>query len=162
MRRLVSHWADTFDWRAWERKLNTLHHFTWEGIHFVHQRAASGRGVPLILTHGWPSSFLDYVDMLPMLGEFDVVVPSLPGYGFSPRPPEVGINYRYVAERWHSLMTALGNPAMARAAVTSAPGYRPSSPWIIPKLSSASISPHRNSLPRWRTRHYQIRSDHTL
>jgi len=69
---------------------------------------ASGRGVPLILTHGWPSSFLDYLDMLPMLEDFDVVVPSLPGYGFSPRPPEVGINYRYVSERWHRLMTELG------------------------------------------------------
>jgi pimeloyl-ACP methyl ester carboxylesterase len=107
LRHLVSYWADTFDWRAWERKLNAVHNFTWEGIHFVHQRAASGRGVPLILTHGWPSSFLDYIDMLPMLGEFDVVVPSLPGYGFSPRPSEIGINYRYVAARWHRLMTAL-------------------------------------------------------
>ena len=108
LRRLVSYWADEFDWRAWERKLNALDHFTWEGIHFVHRRAVSGRGVPLILTHGWPSSFLDYVNMLPMLEDFDVVVPSLPGYGFSPRPLEVGINYRYVSERWHGLMTALG------------------------------------------------------
>jgi len=108
LRRLVSYWAHEFDWRAWERKLNALNHFTWDGIHFVHQRAASGRGVPLILTHGWPSSFLDYLDMLPMLEDFDVVVPSLPGYGFSPRPPEAGINYRYVSERWHRLMTELG------------------------------------------------------
>jgi len=108
LQRLVSYWADEFDWRAWERKLDALNHFTWEGIHFVHQRAASGRGVPLILTHGWPSTFLDYVELLPMLEGFDVVVPSLPGYGFSPRPPEVGINYRYVSERWHRLMTALG------------------------------------------------------
>ncbi len=107
-RRLVSYWANEFDWRAWERKLNALNQFTWDGIHFVHQRAAAGRGVPLILTHGWPSSFLDYLDMLPMLEDFDVVVPSLPGYGFSPRPPEVGINYRYVSERWHLLMTELG------------------------------------------------------
>jgi pimeloyl-ACP methyl ester carboxylesterase len=110
LRRLVSYWADKFDWRAWERKLNALNQFTWEGIHFVHQRAASGRGVPLILTHGWPSSFLDYVDMLPMLNDFDfdVVVPSLPGYGFSPRPPQVGVNYRYVSDRWHQLMIELG------------------------------------------------------
>ena len=108
LRQLVAYWADRFDWRAWERKLNALHHFTWEGIHFVHQRAASGRGRPLILTHGWPGSFLDYVELLPMLEGFDVVVPSLPGYGFSARPPEVGINYRRVADRWHRLMTALG------------------------------------------------------
>ena len=87
LQHLVSYWIHKFDWRVWERRLNEFNHFSWEGIHFVHQRAASGRGVPLSLTHGWPSSFLDYVDMLPMLRHFDVVVPSLPGYGFSPRPP---------------------------------------------------------------------------
>jgi pimeloyl-ACP methyl ester carboxylesterase len=108
LQRLVSCWTDDFDWRAWERRLNALNHFTWEGIHFVYQRAASGQGVPLILTHGWPGSFLDYVDMLPLLEHFDLVVPSLPGYGFSPRPPKVGVNYRYVAERWHRLMSELG------------------------------------------------------
>jgi hypothetical protein len=66
--------ANEFDWRGWERRLSAFNHFTWEGIHFVYHRAASGRGVPLILTHGWPSSFLDYMDMLPMLEHFDVVV----------------------------------------------------------------------------------------
>jgi pimeloyl-ACP methyl ester carboxylesterase len=108
LRRLVSYWTNEFDWRRWERRLNGFNHFTWEGIHFVHQRAPSGQGVPIILTHGWPSSFLDYMDMLPMLEHFDVVVPSLPGYGFSPRPLNVGINYRYVSERWHRLMSELG------------------------------------------------------
>ena len=111
----VSYWADHFDWRAWEQRLNALDQFTWEGIHFVHQRATSRRGIPLILTHGWPSSFLDYLDMLPLLEHFDVVVPSLPGYGFSLRPPKVGINYRYVAERWHKLMSELGYSAYAAA-----------------------------------------------
>jgi len=108
LRHLVTYWADEFDWRSWERRLNTLDHFSWEGIHFVHQRAASGKGVPIILTHGWPSSFLDYVDVLPRLEHFDVVVPSLPGYGFSSRPAKTGINYRYVSERWHRLMSELG------------------------------------------------------
>ncbi len=112
LRRLVSYWAHEFDWRGWERRLNAFNHFTWEDIHFVYQRAASGGGVPLILTHGWPSSFLDYMDMLPMLEHFDVVVPSLPGYGFSPRPPKVGINYRYVSERlFGSIFVASMNPA---------------------------------------------------
>lgn len=108
LKNLTSYWAHEFDWRAWERKLNALNHFTWNGVHFVRQRASSGRGMPLILTHGWPGSFLDYLDMLPMLKDFDVIVPSLPGYGFSPRPLQVGINYRYVAARWHELMTELG------------------------------------------------------
>jgi hypothetical protein len=74
LRRLVSYWANEFDWRGWERRLNAFNHFSWEGTHFVYQRAPSGQGVPLILTHGWPSSFLDYMDMLPMLEHFDVVV----------------------------------------------------------------------------------------
>jgi pimeloyl-ACP methyl ester carboxylesterase len=110
LQRLISYWTHDFDWRAWERRLNALNHFKWEGIHFVCQRAASGRGMPLILTHGWPSSFLDYIDMLPLLKDkdFDVVVPSLPGYGFSARPAQAGVNYRYVAERWHRLMSELG------------------------------------------------------
>jgi pimeloyl-ACP methyl ester carboxylesterase len=108
VKRLVSYWADDFDWRAWEARLNELDHVMWEGIHFVHRRAPSGSGIPLILTHGWPSTFLDYLPMLPLLDDFDVVIPSLPGYGFSPRPPRVGLNYRYVSDRWHELMTHLG------------------------------------------------------
>jgi pimeloyl-ACP methyl ester carboxylesterase len=108
LQQLVAYWVDEFDWRAWQQRLNTLQHYTWEGMHFVHQRAASGRAVPLILTHGWPGSFLDYVEMLPMLHDFDVVVPSLPGYGFSRRPAQVGVNYRYVSHRWHRLMAELG------------------------------------------------------
>src|SRR5947199_1072091 len=108
LRHLVSYWADEFDWRAWETRLNALDHFTLQDIHFVRQRGTSGKGMPLILTHGWPSSFLDYVEMLPMFRDFDVVIPSLLGYGFSPRPPKVGVNYRYVAERWHQLMSELG------------------------------------------------------
>jgi pimeloyl-ACP methyl ester carboxylesterase len=108
LRRLVSHWACDFDWRRWERRLNALNQFTWEGVHFIYQRAASGKGLPLVLTHGWPGSFLDYIEMLPMLDHFDVVVPSLPGYGFSPRPSTVGINYRYVSDLWHRLMSELG------------------------------------------------------
>ena len=56
LRRLVSWWVHEFDWRAWERKLNTFDHFTWEGIHFVHQRAASGQGVPLISHTAGPAA----------------------------------------------------------------------------------------------------------
>lgn len=105
VQRLVAYWAEEFDWRAWEARLNELEHVMWEGIHFVHHR---GGGIPLVLTHGWPSTFLDYLPVLPLLKDFDVVIPSLPGYGFSPRPPRVGVNYRYVSDRWHALMTHLG------------------------------------------------------
>jgi pimeloyl-ACP methyl ester carboxylesterase len=122
LRGLLSYWADGFDWRARERELNRYDHFhaTLDGvrIHFVHRRAAGGNGFPLVLTHGWPSTFLEELALVPLLTDpaahgldgpaFDVVVPSLPGYGFSQRPARTGVNYRYVAGLWHRLMRGLG------------------------------------------------------
>jgi pimeloyl-ACP methyl ester carboxylesterase len=122
LKELLAHWAEGFNWRAQERWLNGFDHFhaDLDGIrlHFVHQRARSGHGIPLILTHGWPSSFVEYLAMVPLLTDpdshgidgpgFDVVVPSLPGYGFSQRPARTGVNYRYVAGLWHELMQGLG------------------------------------------------------
>lgn len=108
LREFLAYWADDFNWPAAQEELNRLSHFTSDGVHFVHQRAADGNGTPLILTHGWPSSFLEYLPMLPLLSSFDVVIPSLPGYGFSPRPLRTGVNYRVVATRWHRLMRELG------------------------------------------------------
>jgi pimeloyl-ACP methyl ester carboxylesterase len=122
LRRLLSYWAEEFDWRAQERRLNALPQFRAEldgvPIHFVHERARSGRGIPLILTHGWPSSFVELLPLVPFLTDpaahgmdgpgFDVVIPSLPGYGFSGRPARTGVNCRSVAAMWHRLMQGLG------------------------------------------------------
>jgi pimeloyl-ACP methyl ester carboxylesterase len=110
---LVAYWTDGFDWRARERELNEHHHFraTVDGvrIHFVHERAPGGGGLPLILTHGWPSSFLEPLALVPLLrDQFDLVIPSLPGYGFSERPHRTGATTRYVAGLWHRLMRGLG------------------------------------------------------
>jgi pimeloyl-ACP methyl ester carboxylesterase len=109
---VVAYWADGFDWRARERELNELHHFRAEidgvRIHFVHERAPDG-GVPLVLTHGWPSSFLELLGVVPFLRDrFDLVIPSLPGYGFSERPARTGVHARFTADLWHRLMRGLG------------------------------------------------------
>ncbi|MGA7986931.1 MAG: epoxide hydrolase family protein [Candidatus Dormiibacterota bacterium] len=120
LQRLLAHWSDGFDWRAEERRLNRVHQFRAKvdgvTIHFVHERAAGGPGIPLLLLHGWPSCF---VELLPLVGlltdpghhgidgpAFDVVVPSLPGYGFSERPRRG--NYRDIAALLHGLMQGLG------------------------------------------------------
>ena len=122
LRQLLAYWADGFDWRAQERRLNQFDHFRARldetHIHFVHQRARHGRGIPLILTHGWPSSFVEYLPLVPLLTDpqahgidgpaFDVVIPSLPGYGFSQRPARTGVHYHHVADLWHRLMQGLG------------------------------------------------------
>ncbi len=122
LRRVLAYWADEFDWRARERELNAFHQFRagLDGvqIHFVHERARRGGGIPLILTHGWPSTFVELLPLVPFLTDpgahgidgpsFDVVIPSLPGYGFSDRPARTGVNYRQVAGLWHRLMRGLG------------------------------------------------------
>jgi len=106
---LLRYWAEEFDWREQERRLNAYPHFMADldgaTVHFVHLKRG---GVPLILTHGWPSAFVEMLPLVPLLDGFDLVIPSLPGYGFSPRPPHTGVNYRYVARLWQRLMRELG------------------------------------------------------
>ena len=111
LRQLLAYWADEFDWPAQERELNTAKHFRAQldgvHIHFVHERARHGHGIPLILTHGWPSTFAELLPLLPSLTDpqshgikgpaFDVVISSLPGYRFSERPAQLGVNYQRVA-----------------------------------------------------------------
>jgi pimeloyl-ACP methyl ester carboxylesterase len=120
---LLRYWADAFDWRAAERELNRFAHYRARigetVVHFVHERARHGGGIPLILGHGWPSCFAELLPLVPLLTDpaghgisgpaFDVVIPSLPGYGFSTRPAAPGgVTYRYVAGLWHTLMRDLG------------------------------------------------------
>jgi len=110
LRALTSYWVDEFDWRRQESRLNAYDHFRAEidgvTVHYVHQR--SGKP-PLVLTHGWPSSFVEMLPLVDRLKEhFDLVVPSLPGYGFSSRPARVGVDREYVAQLWHRLMQGLG------------------------------------------------------
>lgn len=110
LRGLASEWAERFDWRRQEQRLNSYPQFTTEiegaRVHFVHQR--SGRP-PLLLTHGWPSCFVEMLPLAELLSdEFDLVIPSLPGYGFSARPAEVGIDAVHTARVWLELMNRLG------------------------------------------------------
>jgi pimeloyl-ACP methyl ester carboxylesterase len=107
---LLAYWADGFDWPAQERALNRYRHYITDvdgvRVHFVHHR--SGKP-PIVLTHGWPSTFAELLPLVDRLGDaYDLVVPSLPGYGFSPRPPHVGVDRAFVARRWHALMQGLG------------------------------------------------------
>ena len=117
---LVGYWADGFDWRAQERALNRFEHHRTEldgvRVHFIHARGTCG-SVPLILTHGWPSSFAEYLPLVPLLTDpaahgiegpaFDLVIPSLPGYTFSERPDRP-LTTRDTARLWHRLMRELG------------------------------------------------------
>jgi pimeloyl-ACP methyl ester carboxylesterase len=108
LRELTAYWRTKFDWRVQERQLNRWPQYIADvdgvRVHFVHVR---GGGVPLILTHGWPSAFIEFLPLIERLQQtFDLVIPSLPGYGFSARPPR--LSTRDTAALWHTLMGGLG------------------------------------------------------
>jgi pimeloyl-ACP methyl ester carboxylesterase len=106
---LRTYWRDEYDWRKAESAFNAHPQFRTEidgiSIHFFHFRAKTGDGYPLLLTHGWPGSVLEFMEAAPLLAAqgYDVVVPSLPGYGFSGRPPRP-IGPARVAALWRKLM----------------------------------------------------------
>jgi pimeloyl-ACP methyl ester carboxylesterase len=106
LRELLNHWRTGYDWRRHEAELNELPQFKADGLHFVHQQA--GSGVPLLLLHGWPDSFLRYVPVLPLLADHPVVIPSLPGYGFSDPAPVGRASRQAIGERVAELMATLG------------------------------------------------------
>lgn len=115
LRELCEHWRGDYDWRVVERALNGLSNWRWDGIHFVWERAPlDDRGVaeprmPVLLLHGWPGAPIEFLDLIPVLtaSGHDVVIPSLPGYGFSEVPARP-LNVAGVSTRLRGLMAAIG------------------------------------------------------
>jgi epoxide hydrolase len=123
VRDLVDHWQHHYDWRAWEARLNAYPQFITEidgqPIHFLHLRSPEPEATPLILSHGWPNTFLEYLDLVGPLTDpvghggaaadaFDVVIPSLPGFAFSGPTGEPGWDAQRTARAWAELMGRLG------------------------------------------------------
>jgi pimeloyl-ACP methyl ester carboxylesterase len=113
MQDLCEYWAHGYDWRATEARLNALPQFRAEidglGIHFIHLRSTNPDALPLILTHGWPGSIVEFSKVLePLSDDFHVVCPSLPGYGFSDKPARTGWGIERIARAWIELMARLG------------------------------------------------------
>jgi len=120
---LASYWADDYDWRRFEAKLNRWQQFKTEidgiDIHFIHQRSPHEGALPLIISHGWPGSIAEFHKIIDALTDptshggkpehaFHVVAPSLPGYGFSGKPDKTGTSVVKIGEMWGELMATLG------------------------------------------------------
>ena len=120
---LVHYWGTGYDWRKAEATLNALPQFTTNidgvDIHFIHVRSRHPNALPALITHGWPGSVLELLSIIGPLTDpiayggsaedaFDVVIPSMPGYGFSGRPSGTGWNIEHIARAWAELMTRLG------------------------------------------------------
>jgi pimeloyl-ACP methyl ester carboxylesterase len=123
MQKLASYWAKDYDWRKCEAKLKALPHFVTNidglDIHFIHVRSKNPNALPIIITHGWPGSIIEQLKIIDPLTNpmarggkaedaFDVVIPSLPGYGHSGKPTKPGWNPVSIAKAWATLMQRLG------------------------------------------------------
>ena len=142
---LCTYWSEHFDWKAQVDRISAFNHYRYQSpegkVHFIHEKGKGPAPMPLILTHGWPGSFAEMLEIIPLLTDpaahgfdaadsFDVVVPSLPGFGFSDRPANEGMNAYRVAGIWVDLMHALGYERFAAqggdlgAGVSTALGLR--------------------------------------
>ncbi|HEX8855194.1 MAG TPA: epoxide hydrolase [Thermoleophilaceae bacterium] len=123
LRDLCAHWADGYDWRATEARLNALPQFRTVidglGVHFIHARSPHRDALPIVITHGWPGSIVEFLKVIGPLTHpsahgadaadaFHVVCPSLPGYGFSDKPASQGWGIERIARAWTVLMSRLG------------------------------------------------------
>ncbi len=123
MRQLVQHWQTDYDWRKCEAKINAVPNFITEidglDIHFIHVRSKHENALPIIVTHGWPGSIIEQMKIIDPLTNptahggtaadaFHLVIPSLPGYGFSGKPTAPGWNPVSIAKAWATLMQRLG------------------------------------------------------
>lgn len=122
-RALIAYWRDRYDWRRFEARANQLRHYRTRvdglGIHFIHARSPHEAAMPVVLTHGWPGSFVEFLETVEPLTDptrhggraedaFHVVIPSLPGFAFSDKPTGPGWNVVRIAAAWATLMKRLG------------------------------------------------------
>ncbi|ATB40958.1 epoxide hydratase [Cystobacter fuscus] len=120
---LIAYWRDRYDWRKFEARLNAFPQFRTQidglGIHFLHVKSSHPDALPIVLTHGWPGSIVEFLKIIGPLTEptrhggraedaFHVVIPSLPGFGFSDKPAETGWDVARIARAWGVLMQRLG------------------------------------------------------
>src|SRR5579885_3126969 len=116
MKEFCNYWLHNFDWRKVESEINSYPNFITKidgyKIHFLHKKGKGKKSVPLMITHGWPGSFLEMIKLIPLLTSdtdfsFDLVIPSIPGFGFSEKITQAGCNSFFVADLWHKLMNEL-------------------------------------------------------
>lgn len=159
MREVVRFWRRDFDWRTAERALNRWPQYRARVggllIHYLHVKGTGPRSRPLILTHGWPGSFAEMLEVVGLLTDpaahglgplpsFDVVVPSLPGFGFSEAPASPGVGSAAIARLWHELMDGLGYPRYFAQGGDIGAGV---SCWLARLFPGALLGLHLNYIP---------------
>jgi pimeloyl-ACP methyl ester carboxylesterase len=150
MKELTKYWQHTFDWRKVESEINSFPNYIADidghQVHFIHIKGKGKRSIPLIITHGWPGSFIEMMKLIPMLTadsdlSFDLIIPSIPGFGFSSGVIHEGCNSAFVADLWHKLMMELGYKRYGAQGGDIGAGI---STWLSLKYPSNVIGLHLN------------------
>jgi len=150
IKELTDYWANTFNWRVVENEINAYPNFiaNIDGykIHFLHIKGKGNKSIPLLISHGWPGSFIEMIKLIPLLTSdpdfsFDVVIPSVIGFGFSDKITHKGANSEFVADIWHKLMLELGYPKYGAQGGDIGSGI---STWLALKHPNAIIGLHLN------------------
>ena len=153
LKELAAYWLDGFDWRQTETRINAYPNFIADingyNIHFLHIKGKGEKSIPLIITHGWPGSFLEMIKLIEPLttGEeisFDLVIPSVVGFGFSGNNHRTGCNSSIIADLWHRLMIELGYEKYAAQGGDIGAGI---STWLSLKYPANLIGLHLNYIP---------------
>jgi len=159
LQRICRYWREEFDWKAEIGRLSRLHHLQYtagdQSIHLVYERGRGPAPIPILLFHGWPGSFLEMLKLVPRLTDpashggdpadsFDVIVPSLPGFGFSSRPTERGMNTARMADLFATLMSELGYERFASHGGDFGAGV---SSWLGRRHAARIIGLHLNYIP---------------
>lgn len=153
LQELCEYWADTYLWQDTEEEINEHPNFLAEidgyTIHYIHVKGSGRKSVPLLITHGWPGSFLEMLKLVPLLTidpefSFDLVIPSVIGFGFSDKPLDSGCNAGLVAELWHKLMIGLGYNRYGLQGGDIGAGV---SSWLALKHPESIIGLHLNYVP---------------
>jgi pimeloyl-ACP methyl ester carboxylesterase len=167
VQKLCGYWAEGYDWRATEARLNSFGQFRTEidglGIHLIHVRSPYPQALPLVMTHGWPGSVIEFLKAIGPLTDppayggdaadaFHVVCPSLPGFGFSDKPSGTGWGVERVADAWAALMARLGYPRYGAqggdwgAAVTDLIGQRDPEQVVGIHLNVVTATPDESAM----------------
>ncbi|MGY4539123.1 pimeloyl-ACP methyl ester carboxylesterase [Mucilaginibacter sp. UYNi724] len=153
LKNLCQYWANDYSWRNTEEHINTYDNFIAEvdgyKIHFIHVKGKGSKSVPLIITHGWPGSFLEMIKLIAYLTEgpgltFDLVIPSVIGFGFSSKATTSGCNSKVIAGLWHKLMLGLGYTKYGAQGGDIGAGI---SSWLTLQYPDHIIALHLNFIP---------------
>ena len=150
LKELVAYWENDFDWRATERAINAYPNYkvNIDGcqVHFMHIKGKGKTSIPLLISHGWPGSFLEMMELIPLLTEnedfsFDLIFPSLVGFGFSSNYTASGFDSEQMAEVWYKLMQLLGYPSFGLQGGDVGAGV---STWLALRYPESVIGLHLN------------------